>query len=85
MPYVDSDGKVVQRKPFGVALIMDYFWGVVNGVNLFFRSLFHLDDPQPNRGQYGNAGRAPGVPGRRMGGIRHSGGAAAPPACFGGS
>jgi len=84
MPYVASDGSMVQQKPFGISVIMDYFWGTVNVVSFFFRSLFHMDDPRPARGQYGNAGRAPGVPGRRMGGIRHSGGAASAPPCVGG-
>jgi len=81
MPYVDGGGRVLKTKPFGVALIMDYFWGTVNFVTLFFRGLFHMDDERTQRGQYGPTQR---VPGRRgMGGIRHSGGAAsAPPACM---
>jgi len=85
MPYIGSDGNMLQTRPFGVALIMDYFWRSVNFVNLFFRSMFHMDDPSTTRGQYGNAARGPGVPGRRMGGFGRTSGVAAPPACFGGS
>jgi len=82
MPYVGSDGRLVDKRPFGVALVVDYFWGVVNFFNLFFRGLFHMDDAQTQRGQYGNGHRIPG--GRRtIGGFRPSGGAAPPP-CVGG-
>jgi len=84
MPYVGSDGQLVQSRPFGVKMVVDYFWGVVNFFNLFFRGLFHMDDPGTQRGQYGNAGQRQRIPGRRtMGGIRPSGGAAPPP-CVGG-
>jgi len=86
MPYVGSDGQVVEKRPFGFSMIVNYFWGVVNFANLFFRGLFHMDDPGTQRGQYGNnaGGRSQRIPGRRtIGGIRSSGGAAPPP-CVGG-
>ncbi|ODN00687.1 Selenoprotein K [Orchesella cincta] len=80
MPYVGSDGTMQQSKPFGLTMIMDAFWGTVAFVNLFFRSLFHLDDGGP---QQGTGGRAPRMPGRRMGGVGRMGGVAPPP-CVGG-
>ncbi|XP_021959955.1 selenoprotein K [Folsomia candida] len=82
MPYVGSDGQLVQTRPFGISSIVEYFWGAINFFSLFFRGLLHMDDSGPQRGQYGNRQRIPG--GRRtIGGFRPSGGAAPPP-CVGG-
>jgi len=46
MPYVGSDGSLQQSRPFGFGMIYDLFWSTVTFVNLFFRSLLHLDDNQ---------------------------------------
>jgi len=85
MPYIASDGTVQTAKPFGVGFIVDLFWGTVTFVNLFVRTLFHLDDV-PSRGQYGSGGRAPRTPGpgRRMGGLGGASSVAAPPCSMGG-
>jgi len=80
MPYVGSDGTIQQSRPFGLSMIVDVFWGTVNMVNFFFRSLFHLDDGAPQS----SGGRAPRMPGgRRMGGVSRFGGVSPPP-CVGG-
>jgi len=78
MPYVGSDGTIQQSRPFGLSLVFDFFYGTINFVNLFFRSLFHMDDD----GRRGAGGTAPRMPGR-MGGVRRTGGVAPPP-CVGG-
>jgi len=78
MPYVGSDGTIQQSRPFGLSMISDLFYGTIAFVNLFFRSLFHLDDGGPQ----GAGGSAPRMPGR-MGGVRRMGGVSPPP-CVGG-
>jgi len=78
MPYVGSDGTIQQAKPFGLGMIFDLFYGTINFVNLFFRSLFQMDGGGPR----GAGGAAPRMPGR-MGGVRRMGGVAPPP-CVGG-
>ncbi|OXA46814.1 hypothetical protein Fcan01_18497 [Folsomia candida] len=30
MPYVGSDGQLVQTRPFGISSIVEYFWGAIN-------------------------------------------------------
>jgi len=79
MPYVGSDGTMQQSRPFGLSMIYDFFYGTITFVNLFFRSLFHMNDGGPSRGTGGSAPRMPG----RMGGVRRMGGVAPPP-CVGG-
>ncbi|CAG7836704.1 unnamed protein product [Allacma fusca] len=82
MAYVTSDGRVQQSRPWSLSRVVDLFFGIYSFVILFFRSLFHLDDPSP-RGQYGSRGRSQTVPRRGMGGVGRVSGVSPPP-CFGG-
>ncbi|XP_030856256.1 selenoprotein K isoform X3 [Strongylocentrotus purpuratus] len=100
MPYLSQSGQVMDsRSPWRLSYIPELFWGAVNFISLFFRTMF---SPQlTNRGTgytsdyrqglTGNSsnGRGPGgppaPPRRRMGGFggRRSG-PAPPPAAGGG-
>lgn len=80
MVYVTSDGHVQQYRPWSLSRVFDAFWGTINFVTFFFRSMFHMDDPT-TRGQYGQARRGPNAPRRGMGGIGRVSGISAPPAC----
>lgn len=42
MPYIDSKGKIIdKRSPFRLSIITDFFWAVLNIIGLFFEGLFH--------------------------------------------
>jgi len=84
MPYVGPDGNLVNSKPWSMKSILDFIGSFFAIFILFFRGLFHLDEPD-NRGQYGRpgvrgSGNAPAFPRRRMGGFT-SGSSPAPPPC----
>jgi len=92
MPYIASDGTMRENKPLSLKYFQDLFWGILTFVILFFRGLFHLDDPK-SKGLYGRPpaapaggrnGRLTGNPGRRMGGIGGASGPSAPPCAPGG-
>ncbi|XP_030279750.1 selenoprotein K isoform X2 [Sparus aurata] len=85
MVYV-SNGQVLDSRtqsPWRLSLLVDLFWGAVEFISLYFRTLV-----QPNMTKKGNGGSSgftdgrgpPGPPGgRRMGRISHGGGPNAPP------
>jgi len=83
MAYINSEGRVVDNRPWSLGVVQDYFWGVIGFFVCFFRGLFHMDDPS-TKGRYGSAGRQTGNPGRRMGGLRGVSGVAPPPCAPGG-
>ncbi|XP_022299600.1 selenoprotein K-like [Crassostrea virginica] len=86
MVYVSSGGQVVDsQSPWRLSIIPEIFWGIINFVVLFFRTLV-----SPSMTKYGNThtsdyrsggGGPPPPPRRRMGGFRGGGGGApsAPP------
>lgn len=42
MSYVTADGSILQRRSwFRLSLISDFFWGIINGVGLFFHTLIN--------------------------------------------
>eukprot|EP01039_Chlorochromonas_danica_P002927 gene2927-3194_t len=58
MPYVRSDGTVVQeRSIWRLSIISDLFWSIANGVALFFQTLIDPTAPIPrNRVTQGSSG-----------------------------
>lgn len=60
MPYVRSDGTVVQeRSIWRLSIISDLFWSIANGVALFFQTLIDPTAPIPrNRVTQGGSGRS---------------------------
>ncbi|KAK8401425.1 hypothetical protein O3P69_002891 [Scylla paramamosain] len=78
MPYISSDGHVGERKGWSLAAIPALFWGVINFIVLFFRTLINPNEPSRGNSQtgfYGPSGRRPppGPPPRRFGRISHGG------------
>ncbi|XP_026224520.1 selenoprotein K isoform X2 [Anabas testudineus] len=89
MVYV-SNGRVLDRRsPWRLSFPVELFWGAVELIWLFFRTILH-----PDMTKYGNSGSSrytdgrgpPGPPGgrRRMGRITHSTGPSPPPMGGGG-
>lgn len=49
MPYVKSDGTVVEKRTwFRISLISDIFWGVIDTFGLFFSTLINPARPIPH-------------------------------------
>ncbi|XP_056279226.1 selenoprotein K [Pseudoliparis swirei] len=91
MVYV-SNGQVLDSRsqsPWRMSFLVDFFWGAVDFIGLFFKTILH-----PNMTKDGNGGLSrftdgrgpPGPPGsrRRMGRINHGAGPTAPPMGGGG-
>ncbi|KAM9351226.1 selenoprotein K [Symphorus nematophorus] len=86
MPYV-SNGQVLDSRlqsPWRLSLLVDLFWGAVEFIGLFFKTL--IDPHMSRNGSSSSSGFTdprgpPGPPGgrRRMGRINHGGGPGAPP------
>jgi len=52
MSYVTADGSILQRRSwFRLSLVSDFIWGVVNGIGLFFQTLFNPRASVP-KGKY---------------------------------
>jgi hypothetical protein len=41
MVYITSDGRVMESRPLGFGSIFDLFWGLINFISLFFRTLIN--------------------------------------------
>ncbi|XP_034393583.1 selenoprotein K isoform X2 [Cyclopterus lumpus] len=88
MVYV-SNGQVLDSRsqsPWRMSFLVDLFWGAVDFIGLFFKTILH-----PNMTKDGNGGSSRftdgrGPPGgrRRMGRINHGAGPTAPPMGGGG-
>ncbi|GAA6220079.1 selenoprotein K [Lates japonicus] len=91
MVYV-SNGQVLDNRfqsPWRLSLLVDLFWGAVEFIGLFFRTLVHPDmrkDGSSGMTQYSDGRGPPGPPGgrRRMGRIIHGAGPTPPPMGGGG-
>ncbi|XP_041801789.1 selenoprotein K [Chelmon rostratus] len=91
MVYV-SNGQVLDNRsqsPWRLSLLIDFFWGAVEFISLFFRTMVYPN--MTKNGNYGSSGFSdgrgpPGPPGgrRRMGRISHGGAPNAPPMGGGG-
>jgi len=46
MVYIGTDGKVVSnRSPWRLSIVSDFFWGILNCMGLFFRTLTNPVQP----------------------------------------
>ncbi|TKS77304.1 Selenoprotein K [Collichthys lucidus] len=91
MVYV-SNGQVLDSRtqsPWRLSFLVDLFWGAVEFIGLFFKTIIHPD--MTKNGNSASSGFTdgrgpPGPPGgrRRMGRINHGGGPNAPPMGGGG-
>ena len=76
MAYVTGDGRVVQSRPWSFAAIVDMFWGFLNVVALFFRTLVQPDSTKKGDSSStdyrrpGRPGGGPGPGGPRIHGFR---------------
>ncbi|CAD5111014.1 DgyrCDS366 [Dimorphilus gyrociliatus] len=90
MVYV-SGGQILDSKPrWGLSIITDTFWGIIDFVFLFFRSLFMPGDSKTRASSSSNSrgdrwgGGGGGGPRRRMGGFGGSSNSPSPPPMAGG-
>ena len=94
MAYVRADGTIGERSPWRLSIVVDLFWGIINFIVLFFRTLISPgtgqrgSSRQGSRGSSGNDRRWPGAPGNprpRFGGFGpSSSGPSCPPMAGGG-
>ena len=89
MVYVTGDGRVVQSRPWSFGAVTDIFWGFINVIVLFFRTLINPDSTAKGdrytTDYRSTGGRGPPpAPRRRFGGFGGRGGAAGPPPMAGG-
>ncbi|XP_045593982.1 selenoprotein K [Procambarus clarkii] len=88
MPYISSDGTIGGGGGWGISTVTDFFWGFVNFIVLFFRTLISpgIDGEGGFTSSYNARGRGPppGPPRRRMGRLHGSGGPDPPPMAGGG-
>lgn len=89
MVYVTGDGRVMESRPWSLGYFTDLFWGIINVIGLFFRTLINPDSSAKGdrytTDYRSTGGRGPpGPPRRRFGGFGGSGGAAGPPPMMGG-
>ena len=80
MAYITGDGRVLESRPWSLAAFIDMFWGFINVVILFFRTLINPDSTKkgdnastdyrrPGRpGPGSGPGHGPNVRGFRRGG-----------------
>lgn len=79
MPYVNSDGSVIdKRSNFRLSFITDIIWFVVDICSIFFNTLFYPNKKVPNRR------RESDVPFRRKGPNIHGVKPASSSSCAGG-
>ncbi|XP_048403222.1 selenoprotein K isoform X1 [Stegostoma tigrinum] len=91
---MESGRQVVDSRsqaPWSLSSIIRFFWGIVEFISFFFRTLFNPAGAEYKRtGSQSSWGRPddgrgpPGVPRRKMGRINHGGGGPAPPPMSGG-
>ena len=43
MVYINNDGRVLQSRPWSFGAVTDMFWGLINIIVLFFRTLINPD------------------------------------------
>jgi len=93
MTYISGGQLNRDRSPWRLSIFSDMFWGFLNVVSLFFRTMMEPDltSKQLRTSSYSGGGRLggdqpPPRPPRRMGGINHNkkGGPASPPMAGGG-
>merc|ERR1712001_225260 len=92
MVYVMGDGRVVESRPWSFGAITDMFWGFINVVVLFFRTLINPDSSSKGNNtstDYRPSGRRPGPgsgpgSGPRIRGFRSGGAPSSPPMAMGG-
>uniref|UniRef100_F6XDX0 Selenoprotein K n=1 Tax=Ornithorhynchus anatinus TaxID=9258 RepID=F6XDX0_ORNAN len=91
MVYI-SNGHVLNgqnRSLWSLSFIKDFFWGILDFIIMFFKSMIH---PNVKRGcrnsssdsKYDDGRGPPGYPRRGMGRINHSNGPSPPPMAGGG-
>uniref|UniRef100_A0A087XDR5 Selenoprotein K n=3 Tax=Poecilia TaxID=8080 RepID=A0A087XDR5_POEFO len=91
MVYV-SNGQVLDSRsqsPWSLSFLTDMFWGAVEFVSLFFRTILHPDMSRNGNvasSRFSDGRGPPGPPGgrRRMGRITHGAGPSPPPMGGGG-
>uniref|UniRef100_A0A8C6WPZ3 Selenoprotein K n=1 Tax=Neogobius melanostomus TaxID=47308 RepID=A0A8C6WPZ3_9GOBI len=91
MVYV-SNGQVLDgrtQSPWRMSLLVDMFWGAVEFITLFFKTIIDPDMSKNGTSatnRFSDGRGPPGPPGgrRRMGRITHGGGPGAPPMGGGG-
>ncbi|CAI5647006.1 selenoprotein K [Oreochromis niloticus] len=91
MVYV-SNGQVLDSRaqsPWRLSLLVDLFWGAVEFIGLFFKTMFHPDMSKNGSSvssRFTDGRGPPGPPGgrRRMGRINHGAGPSPPPMGGGG-
>ncbi|CAB3976538.1 seleno K [Paramuricea clavata] len=89
MPYVSGGNVQESRSIWRTTIIQDTFWGIINFVVLFFRTMFSPDMSKNGVSQTSDyrskpGGGPPRPPGRRMGRIGGGGGGPSPPPMAGG-
>ncbi|XP_017779048.1 PREDICTED: glycine-rich selenoprotein-like [Nicrophorus vespilloides] len=56
MVYVSPDGTVHQSRPWNFGRLVDAFWGTLDFISMFFKSLFGLDRGRISNGRGGGGG-----------------------------
>uniref|UniRef100_H2XU60 Selenoprotein K n=2 Tax=Ciona intestinalis TaxID=7719 RepID=H2XU60_CIOIN len=89
MVYVSAGGIQSQRSMWRVSFISESFWGLINFIVLFFKTMVQPDLTKHGRGLQSNYSAKPNGgddsgPRRRMGGFKRSTGPSPPPAAGGG-
>ncbi|XP_013857192.1 selenoprotein K [Austrofundulus limnaeus] len=88
MVYV-SNGQILNSRaqsPWRLSLLVDLFWGAVEFIGLFFKTIIHPDLSTRASSSFSDGRGPPGPPGgrRRMGRITYSAGPSPPPMGGGG-
>ncbi|KAK7102402.1 selenoprotein K-like [Littorina saxatilis] len=91
MAYVSGGQVLESRSPWRLSFIPEFFWGIINFIVLFFKSMYN-PDLNSRGGRYTSEYRPPGSgpggppqpPRRRQGGFGGGGGAPSPPPMGGG-
>ncbi|XP_071445765.1 selenoprotein K-like [Hetaerina americana] len=87
MVYINSRGEICQSQEWGMSTMTNWFWGALNFVYMFFRTLispgYNKHGSQYTR-DYRPDPRPPRPPQRRMGGFKSMSDCRAPPMMGGG-
>ncbi|XP_046851500.1 selenoprotein K-like [Xenia sp. Carnegie-2017] len=88
MPYISQGNIQESRSIWRASIVQDTFWGIINFVVLFFRTMFSPDMTKKGISQSTDyrrpGGGPPRPPGRRMGRVGGGGGGPSPPPMAGG-